>query len=115
MITQAITEVRDALKSVGIHAHADPKRVAIPGAWLNATEIKQDTLDGGLAVRIDVHLVVRDQHATAALADLETLLAAALDVLEPDGTILTSEVLQTDRYALPCFVLPVLIPTERKV
>ncbi|MFD2674991.1 hypothetical protein [Gulosibacter bifidus] len=115
MITAALNEVRDALKRAGITSHADPKRVPIPGAWLNASEVRTDTLDGSCRVRVDVHLVVRDQSATGAIRDLEALLLAAMAVIEPDGEIETAEVLQTDRYALPCFVFPVFVTTSREV
>lgn len=114
MIPEAVQTVRDALASAGIRSHVDPKRVAIPGAWINPREIRGTTLDGAMNVVLDVHLVVPDQAAGSALTQLDALLGRALTVIEPDGAIETAEVLQTDKYALPCFTVPVIITTQRK-
>ena len=110
-LTTALRDIADRLTAAGVPADIDPARVEVPGALVIADRLKSITLDGTMQLRVQLHLVARDEPTPDALDELERLLGATLSVVEPDGDIELDGFVKTPAGNLPAWTIPIHLYT----
>lgn len=99
-----IDDLAERLTAAGVSATPEPQDVPVPGAWIAARRLTRERMCGGMALTVDVYLVVRDSGTLTALDELAGLIDKALTVIDPDdGRIDTDEtvILPHDPTPLP--------------
>lgn len=111
-ILESLAPVVLALKSAGITANIDPNKLNPPCAWVTPRSVERSTLDGVGDLTCDVYLVTADNGLFEAMFSLESMLAKALTVLDPDGPIETDAGIETsNNQVLPAFKFPLVVRT----
>lgn len=105
-----LEELAAELIAAGVPASTNTERVNPPAAWVHASDLTFDRLNGNGTIAVEIDLIVPDQTSTAALTQLQELLGRTLEVVEPDGPIELDRAVQLRGGAqLPAFRVPVNI------
>lgn len=115
-IRAACEGVVAAFTSAGLSASMQAGEVNLPGVWVWPDVMTPDRLDGNGTLMVRCNLIVPDVESLDALEMLDTLLAAVLDVVSPDGEIRPQIVRMPDPPAsLPSFGLSVPVNYTREM
>lgn len=117
MSTDAITpapfqQLVELLEGAGVQASLDPADLNVPAVWIALDSVAQANLAGRLELRCLLFLIVGDADTTRAMASLGQLHAKVLQVITPDGPVVTQGVVMPgDPTPLPALRVPVNLYT----
>lgn len=113
-LTEApFTELLDLLAAADVAASMDPATLNLPGAWLALDTVAAATMAGQLRLECRLFLVSPDTDPRRAIGHLGTLHAKVLQVLTPDGPVVTQGVVMPgDPTPLPALSVPVHLFTN---
>lgn len=113
-ILQALEPVVMALKGAGVATSIDPANLNPPCAWVTPSSLEMAYLNGDGELTCDVYLVTADNGLFDSMVALETMLAKALTVLDPDGPIDVAAGVETSgNRVLPAFKIPVIVRSPK--
>lgn len=113
-INEAVDGVVARLRAAGLRATDDISKVDLPGAFVYASSVSHEYLNGAGAVTVTILLIAPDSGMHNATAILSGLLDDALTVIDPDADTQLAEQIQLPSGGppLPAFRVSVDVPTQ---
>jgi hypothetical protein len=113
-LTEApFTELLDALWAADVESSMDPAALNLPGAWLALDQFRGVNAAGNLRLECRLFLISPDTDPLRAIGHLGALHAKVLQVLTPDGPVVSQGVVMPgDPTPLPALSVPVHLYTN---
>lgn len=112
-VAGAVEGLAAYLRANDLRASVDPRKLNLPGTWVEFAGTTMDTLEGGATVSVNLHLCVADSGYASALEALSELAIAVEALVDLYGTITPEVVVLPDGSNVPAWQVQASITRDR--